>query len=96
MHFTNKKDADGNVVTDHYRLAEYLNRNCENYPTHEIGPIAKLLDINRGNRFVSLSSVCSGANGLKDFVKKHKDLHDELGKTEFAQADIVRTFIKNR
>ncbi len=35
----------------HYRLKNYLERNCENYPTHEIGPIAKVLDINRGNLF---------------------------------------------
>ena len=78
----------------HYRLRNYIARNCENYPTHALGPIAKLLDINRGNRFVSLTSVCSGSNGLKDYVKKNKDLHDELKKTEFAQADIVKTFIK--
>ena len=30
----------------HYRLRNYINRNCENYPTHEVGPICKLLDIN--------------------------------------------------
>ena len=77
----------------HYRLRNYISRNCENYPTHALGPIAKLLDINRGNRFTTLTSVCSGSYGLKDFVKKHKDLHDELKKTEFAQADIVKTFI---
>ena len=27
----------------HYRLRNYIHRNCENYPTHELGPIAKLL-----------------------------------------------------
>lgn len=25
----------------HYRLRNYLRRNCENYPTHELGPIAR-------------------------------------------------------
>ena len=24
----------------HYRLVNYINRNCENYPSHELGPIA--------------------------------------------------------
>ncbi|HAB00175.1 MAG TPA: glycosyl hydrolase, partial [Ruminococcaceae bacterium] len=24
----------------HYRLRNYIHRNCENYPTHELGPIA--------------------------------------------------------
>lgn len=78
----------------HYRLRNYLSRNCENYPTHALGPIAKLLEINHGNRFISLSSTCSGSNGLKAYVKKHKDLHDELKGKEFAQADIVKTYIK--
>ena len=44
-------------ITKHYRNRNYYSRNCENYPTHELGPIAKVLDINRGNRMVSLVSV---------------------------------------
>lgn len=78
----------------HYRLRNYISRNCENYPTHELGPIANILEINRGNRFVSMTSVCSKAMGLKDYVKQKKDLRPSLGSTEFAQADIVKTFIK--
>ena len=34
----------------HYRLRNYLNRNCENYPTHDLGPIAKVLNLGHGNR----------------------------------------------
>ena len=49
----------GGKVNRHYRLRNYINRNCENYPTHELGPIAKILDINRGNKFKSLISVSS-------------------------------------
>ena len=78
----------------HYRLRNYISRNCENYPTHELGPIANILEINRGNRFVSMTSVCSKAMGLKDYVKQKKDLRPSLGSAEFAQADIVKTFIK--
>ena len=40
----------------HYRLDNYLRRNCENYPTHELGPIAQVLNINRGNRMLTLVS----------------------------------------
>lgn len=77
----------------HYRLRNYLSRNCENYPTHELGPIAKILEINRGNRMVSMSSSCSGSYGLKDFVQNHEDLHEELLGKDFAQADVVKTII---
>ena len=47
----------GGNVNRHYHLQNYMLRNCENYPTHELGPIAKLLDINRGNKMLSLTSV---------------------------------------
>lgn len=47
----------------HYRLDNYLARCCDNYPTHELGPIAKILDIHNGNRFVSLTSTATKAVG---------------------------------
>ena len=77
----------------HYRLRNYLNRNGENYPTHELGPIAKVLDINRGNRMVSLVSVSSKAAGLKEFIKAKKADDEELMNATFAQGDIVTTII---
>ncbi len=79
----------------HYRLEHYLYENCENYPTHELGPIAKLLDINRGNRMVSLVSVSSKAAGMKAYVKKNADTleNKDLQGKEFKQGDIVDTII---
>lgn len=78
----------------HYRLRNYLNRNCENYPTHELGPIAKLLDINRGNRMVSLVSVASKSAGMEAYVEAHKDtINPELIGVDFKQGDIVHTII---
>lgn len=77
----------------HYRLANYLKRNAENYPTHEIGPIAKILGINRGNRMLTLTSVASKAEGLKEFIKEHKADDAELMNATFQQGDIVNTII---
>ncbi len=78
----------------HYRLNEYLARNCENYPTHEIGPIAKVLDINHGNKFVSLTSMASKSAGLHEYILKNKADDTELIGADFAQGDIVTTLIK--
>ena len=78
----------------HYRLQEYLNRNCENYPTHEIGPIAKILDINRGNRMVSLVSVSSKAAGLSSYINNNENSPENLKDKAFAQGDVVTTIIK--
>ncbi len=78
----------------HYRLNNYINRNCENYPTHELGPIAKILDINRGNLMVSLSSISSSSKGLKTYIADGKAKDPELKNVEFKQGDIVTTTIK--
>ncbi len=78
----------------HYRLNNYINRNCENYPTHELGPISKLLNINRGNRMLTLQSFCSEAKGLNAYIKENLSDNEKLMNTTFAQADIFKTFIK--
>lgn len=78
----------------HYRLRNYIHRNCENYPTHELGPIAKILDINRGNRMVSLVSVASKARGLQEYIRTHSEDSDPLlRETVFKQGDIINTII---
>ena len=77
----------------HYRLRNYMNRNCENYPTHELGPIAKVLNINRGNRIVSLTSMASKSAGLHDYIQDKEEIA-ELKDVVWAQGDIVDTLIK--
>ena len=79
--------------TRHYRFYEYLTRNAENYPTHEIGPIAKLMNIGNGNRFVSLVSVASRAAGLHTYIEEHGDLQKKYADVAFRQGDIVNTLI---
>ena len=78
----------------HYRLRNYLHRNCENYPTHEIGPIAQVLNINRGNRFLSLVSIASKSRGMNEYAKNHEDVDPVLQTASFAQGDVVTTIIK--
>ena len=91
MHDLRDEIAYGDV-NRHYRLHEYSTRNCENYPTHDLGPIAKLVGINRGNRMVSLVSRASGAFSLSEFTEKKDDLK-HLRNHSFAQGDIVETLI---
>ena len=52
------RDEIGNGdINRHYRQAHFLHRNGELYPTHELGPIANILNINRGNRMLTLTSM---------------------------------------
>ena len=59
------------------------------YPTHGIGPIAKILRINRGNRFVSLTSTASKGRGFMLEAER-----SGRGKVFYNQGDIVTTVIK--
>ena len=76
-----------------YRIEEYAARNCDNYPTHALGPICKVLNINRGNRMLYLSSMASKAAGLKDYWERHKEEGNPMYGTEIKQGDIVVTNI---
>ncbi len=87
------KDGKGGVITDHYRLAEYKNRCLENYPTHELGPISKCLNINKGNRMLSLVSVASKARGLETYMKDHVPADHPFAGATFKQGDIINTII---
>lgn len=89
-----REEVVGGKLGHHYRYSNYLHRNCENYPTHEIGPIAKILNINRGNRFVTLNSVASKAVGMHSYIMEHHPDHEELVNARFQQGDVVTTIIK--
>ena len=78
----------------HYRLRNYLSRNCENYPTHDLGPIARILNINHGNRMLTLSSTASKAAGLHEYILKNRPDDDFLKNSVFSQGDIITTVIK--
>ncbi|RKN76041.1 Gfo/Idh/MocA family protein [Paenibacillus ginsengarvi] len=78
----------------HNRYRNYLNRNGELYPIHGLGPISKILNVNNGNRLVSLTSMSSKARGIRQWATDKYGETSELAKTEFAQGDIVTTMVK--
>ena len=92
MHDLREEIVNGDV-NRHYRQRNYMLRNCDNYPTHELGPIMQVLDINYGNRFVSLNSIASCSKGLHEYAVEHRP-DDPIAKVDFAQGDIVTTIIK--
>ncbi len=89
-----REEIAGGIDTHHYRLEEYKNYNCENYPTHELGPIAKILNINSGNRFVRLVSMSSKAQGLHEYIVNTPKYADRLGNVVFKQGDVTTTMIE--
>lgn len=89
-----REEILGGNVNRHYRLRNYMHRNCDNYPTHELGPIAKLLNINRGNKMIALTSVATkGGVGLELAANDERCPDPTLKGQAFAQGDIVVTTI---
>ena len=83
----------GNEIR-HYRLRNYTLRCCDNYPTHQLGPICKLLNINNGNRMVSLVSMASKSAGLHSRAVETRGADDPLSNINYAQGDVVTTIIR--
>ena len=54
-----------------WRTQHYVDRNGELYPTHGLGPVAVMMDVNRGNRLTRLSSVASKARGAHKHIMEH-------------------------
>jgi hypothetical protein len=92
-HDLRKSLTDG-YDSGHYRIHHYLHRNGDNYPTHGLGPVAKLLNINRGNQFLTLTSMASKARGIREWARANQEEGHPLREAELALGDIVTTMIK--
>jgi len=76
------------------RLQNYLSRNCDSYPTHALGPIAMILDLNRGNRMITLTSTASKAAGLSEYISERGSENAGRNHAQIVQGDVVTTVIK--
>ena len=77
-----------------WRTDYSLKMNADVYPTHGLGPIAVMADINRGNRFVSLSSYATKAIGLHNHIEKVGGADHPNADLVFKQGDVITTTIK--
>jgi predicted dehydrogenase len=57
-----------------WRTNHSVHRNGDLYPTHGVGPLAMMIDINRGNRFLTLSSFSTKARGLHEYIVKKGEI----------------------
>lgn len=78
----------------HGRLFNFQHRNGELYPTHQLGPISKVLGINRGNRYLTLSAMASKSRGLQLWAKEHMGEDYDLASYAFNEGDVVTTMIR--
>ncbi len=90
-----KFDDNGKPVMN-WRTEHALKRNGDLYPTHGVGPVATWLDINRGNRFESITSVATKATGMHHYIVKNAPDGDKnpAAKLKWKLGDIVTSTIK--
>lgn len=76
-----------------WRTEHAVHRNGDLYPTHGIGPIAHYININRGNRFITLNSFSTKSRGLHDYIVKKGGENHPNAKVKFKLGDVVTTHI---
>ncbi|MFM7357378.1 MAG: Gfo/Idh/MocA family protein [Sediminibacterium sp.] len=79
-----------------WRTQHSVNRNGDLYPTHGLGPVAMMIDVNRGNSLTRLSSVATKARGLHQYIVKHPKggSNHPNASVKFKLGDIVNTQIQ--
>lgn len=79
-----------------WRTNHYVKRNGELYPTHGLGPVAVMLNINRGNRMVRLTSMASKTRGLHKYIVEHEKggTDHPNASVKFKEGDVVNTLIQ--
>lgn len=100
--FNNGKNALGGGVEfgekgfseARWRTHHSVYRNGDLYPTHGIGPVAEMLAINKGNRFLSLNSFSSKSRGLHNHILEKGGADHPNAKVQFKLGDVVTTQIR--
>ncbi|MFN7540980.1 MAG: Gfo/Idh/MocA family protein [Bacteroidota bacterium] len=79
-----------------WRTQHSVNRNGDLYPTHGLGPVAMMIDVNRGNLLTKLSSVATKARGLHQYIVQHPKggPNHPNASVNFKLGDIVTTQIQ--
>ena len=76
-----------------WRTPHSVTRNGELYPSHGIGPCAMWANINRGNRFLRMTSYASKARGLHNHVLAEAPTNHPNARVQFSLGDVVTTQI---
>lgn len=80
----------------HPRCNQNVLRNGDLYPTHGALPMGKILNINRGNRFVSLTAMSTPAYGVQDYLQRKNPDHPlaDARYKHYACGDVTTSLIK--
>ena len=89
------KFEPGFYVND-WRLKHSFDRDGNLYPTHGLGPVAQVMNVNRGDQFDYLVSMSSKSMGLNLYAAEHLGEDHPLATREYALGDINITLIRTK
>ncbi|MCL4137162.1 UNVERIFIED_CONTAM: hypothetical protein GTU68_056609 [Idotea baltica] len=77
-----------------WRTQHSVLRNADVYPTHGVGPIATMCDVNRGNRLVSITSHATKSRGMHNYIIENGGENHPNAKVNFKMGDIITSTIE--
>ena len=77
-----------------WRTQHSVDKNADLYPTHGLGPVSPMLDINRGNRMLHVTSTASQARGLNKYIVEKGGKDHPNAQVNFKLGDVVTSVIK--
>ena len=86
--------GDKGISESKWRTQHSVYRNADVYPTHGLGPIAVMDNINRGNRFLSLTSHATKTRGLHNYIVENGGENHPNAKVNFKMGDVITSTIQ--
>jgi predicted dehydrogenase len=77
-----------------WRRFPHMKRNGNLYPTHGLGPVARYMDINHGDRFESLVSMSTAPLALAAWRDSHVPADDARRKEKYVCGDLNTSLIR--
>ncbi len=77
-----------------WRRAHAMVRDGNFYPTHGLGPVANVMDVNRGDQLDYLVSMSTPSRGLYEWAERHYPEGHPKRRERFVQGDVNTTMIK--
>ena len=77
-----------------WRTQHSVDKNADLYPTHGLGPVSPMMDINRGNRMLHVTSTASQARGLNKYIVEKGGKDHPNAQVNFKLGDVVTSVIK--
>jgi predicted dehydrogenase len=86
-------DPEGN---DRWAAKYLIERNCDQYPTHSLGPVLSWMDVNCGDALDTLTSTATESRGINAYFARKFGPDHPSAKRKYKQGDIVSSVARTK